>query len=122
MAIFSVIVYHSSKVKYEIEAKDSDQAGEKAEEQCQEEHSPDNIDDIDVELSDNQYTDQQELLDRERDSEIWKGVLNVKYWNQRSFVIIVVRIYERSHTINANVDHKSIIVISIVVIVAQRIK
>ena len=32
----------------------------------------DNMVESEAELSDNQYTDQQELRDRERDSEIWK--------------------------------------------------
>jgi hypothetical protein len=67
MPIFNTVVHTSSKYKYEIEAKDIEEAQEKAEERCVEENCPDVVDDVEAELSDNQYTDQQELQDRERE-------------------------------------------------------
>ena len=66
---YNAIVYTSSKFRYEVIAKNSEQAEELAMEKCQEEECPDSIDDADVWLSDNQYTDQQELKDREEKSE-----------------------------------------------------
>lgn len=65
--IYTAIVYTSSKYRYEIEAKSQEEADEKAQEQCQEEEAPDSIDDTDVYLSDCQYSDQEELSDREAD-------------------------------------------------------
>ena len=56
---------------FEVEAENDEQAEEKATEmleECQDGISLE-VDDAVVTLSDNQYTDQQELKDRERDHE-----------------------------------------------------
>ncbi len=68
MPIYKVDV--TATFQYEIEAKDEDLAGEMAIDKVKDDPSflIDNAE-TDVELSDNQYTDQQELLDRERESE-----------------------------------------------------
>lgn len=66
MPIYNCVVHTSARYKFDIEAKDQETAEEMAGEKVQEEHAPDNIDDVEVFLSDDQYTDQQELADRER--------------------------------------------------------
>jgi len=63
--LYDVIVYTSTKYKYEIEAENHEAAGEKAEELCQESECPDVINDVDVSQCDCQYTDHQEIADRE---------------------------------------------------------
>ena len=65
MPIYNVKLWFNNKKTYEIEAKDEETATEKAMEQCVDEDCPDEITDTEVELSGNQYTDQQELYDRE---------------------------------------------------------
>ena len=69
MPIWSTVVHTSSKYKYQIEAIDEDDAAEKAEEKCQEEESPDCVEDVEVEIAMSQYTDQQELQDEEERQE-----------------------------------------------------
>jgi hypothetical protein len=66
MPIYNVVLHTSNRYKFTIEAKDSEEAGEKAQEEFDEMDSPNDVDDIEVELSDCQYTDQQELQDEER--------------------------------------------------------
>jgi len=66
MPIYNVKLYYSGDRSYDIEAKDEDQAQERALEKLSEDvFEVDNIDDTEIELSDNQYTDQQELQDEE---------------------------------------------------------
>jgi len=69
MPIYSVTI--TATYTTEVEAKDEDLAGEKAIEIINDDPSYliQNAE-TDIELSDNQYTDQQELLDRERESEL----------------------------------------------------
>ncbi len=71
MPIYKVKLDISCSKEYEIEAKDEDRAGEQAESRACDDIDADNIfiTGNEIELSDNQYTDQQELLDRERESE-----------------------------------------------------
>jgi len=65
MPIYNVRLWWNNSKTYEIEAKDDESAEEKAVADCMDEDCPDEITDAVVTLSDNQYTDQQELLDRE---------------------------------------------------------
>lgn len=65
MPIFKVKLWYINHVEYEVEARDGESAGERAMERCQDEQYPDEITDIDIVVADCQYTDQQELLDRE---------------------------------------------------------
>jgi hypothetical protein len=68
--IFNVKVNMSISKIFEIEAKDGDTAQEKAEADFFDEMDSDITfegTESEVDLSDNQYTDQQELEDRERD-------------------------------------------------------
>jgi len=73
MPIYKCRVHYSSYEDMEIEAKDGEYAQDKAQENSG--YNMKAVEDtlevsqVDVELSDNQYTDQQELQDRERDSE-----------------------------------------------------
>ena len=69
MPVFTVDVWYNNHKQYEIEARDGETAGERAMERCQDEYTPDEITDIETHLADCQYTDQQELEDRERDGE-----------------------------------------------------
>ena len=65
MPIYKCKIYYSGSYTRDIEAKDCDTASD----QCQaEEVDTDDlvIDDVEVELSGDQYTDQQELQDEER--------------------------------------------------------
>jgi len=66
MAVYDIKVMFENTVRYEVEADDEDTACEKAIERCQEEECPDEIRDTVVMLSDCQYTDYEELRDRER--------------------------------------------------------
>ena len=65
MPIYNIKLWWSNSKTYEIEAKEAEEALDKAHEECTEEECPDEIIDHTIKLSDDQYTDQQELLDRE---------------------------------------------------------
>jgi len=67
MAVYDVKVYFHNTVRYEVEARDEEEAREKAMEMCQDEECPDEIVDTTVMLSDCQYTAHEELCDREED-------------------------------------------------------
>lgn len=71
MPIYKCRVHLTSYQDMEIEAKDEDTARDKAQENSgfdrKEIENNEEISCIDVELSDCQYTDQQELKDREKD-------------------------------------------------------
>jgi len=68
MPIYKVKLFYSGDKTFEIEAKDEETAIEKANEELLEaDISPDQVDDSEVWLSDCQYSDQQELKDREKD-------------------------------------------------------
>ena len=69
--IYKVRLWYRGQAMFEVEAENDEQAEEKATEmleECQDGISLE-VDDAVVTLSDNQYTDQQELKDRERDHE-----------------------------------------------------
>ena len=65
MPMFKVDVWYHNHVQYEVEAKDGERAGERAMERCMDEECPDEITDIEIVVADDQYTDSQELYDRE---------------------------------------------------------
>jgi hypothetical protein len=68
MAIYIVHVFFNGDKKYRIEAKDKETAEERAVDRLYDE-IPKHIDVVETysELDDNQYTDQEELYDREED-------------------------------------------------------
>jgi len=71
MKVYNVRLYFNGDIGYEIEAKDDEEAEDLAIDRMHQDMPTSRVDyevnDAVVTLSDDQYTDQQELEDRERD-------------------------------------------------------